>query len=108
MMRRLTLAAGLAYLALIVPPVGAAGPDSNLAANVNGGGCYPMPVTGDLFSMLSLVNPEWAPVTNGMTVGSDPVLVHGTVDDVHGQLGGDFPSTHVSSDMVAELSLDAA
>lgn len=80
--------------------------DSNLAAADNGGGCYPDPYTGDhLFSMLNLVNPEWAPVLNGTVVDSAPVLLHGTVAEVHGQLGGDFPSTHISSDMVAELTL---
>ena len=138
-MRRLSIA--IALLACIALPAVAAGPDSNLAANDNGGGCYPQPLTGDLFSMLSLVNPEWAPVIstglcNGglndgkscttdsdcadpmctincpvvpcVPIGTTPVLMHGTVNDVHGLIGGDFPGTHVTSDMVAELNLDAA
>jgi hypothetical protein len=82
-------------------------PDSNLAVDVNGG-CYPQPVTGDLFSQLLLVDPEWSPVLSGTVIDSAPVLIHGTVADVHGLLSGDFPSTHISSDMVAELTLDAA
>lgn len=108
-MRRLLPIGFLALaLAALAAPVGAAGPDSNLGADVNGGGCHPQPVTGDLFSQLLLVDPEWSPVINGPVIDSTPVLIHGTVVDVHGLLGGDFPSTHISSDMVAELDLDAA
>src|SRR5262245_4991925 len=56
---------------------------SDLAAASNGGGCYPTGVTPALFDLLNLVNPEWAPVVNGMTADSEPVLVHGTAVYVH-------------------------
>jgi len=56
--------------------------------------------------MLSLVNPEWAPVVNGATVDSTPVLVHGTVIGMHGDLGGDFPATHLRADVNYFVQLD--
>jgi len=56
--------------------------------------------------MLALVNPEWAPVVNGATVDSTPILVHGTVIGMHGDLGGDFPATHVRSDVNYFVQLD--
>jgi hypothetical protein len=80
--------------------------DSNLAAAANAGGCYPLGTTGALFDMLTLVNPEWVPLTNGMTVDSDPVLIHGMAVLVHGDLGGDFPATHVRSDQNTIMRLD--
>ena len=82
------------------PPVPTAQPiNSDLGAAVNGGGCYPMAAIADSpLDMLTLIDPEWSPVVNGTVVASEPVLIHGTVLGSHGDLGGDFPSTHVRSD----------
>ena len=88
MRRRLLIGMTALALAVLCGPARAAGPDSNLGADLNGGGCYPQPVTGDLFSQLLLVDPEWSPVINGPVIDSAPVLIHGTVVDVHGLLGG--------------------
>src|SRR5262245_3572056 len=55
--------------------------DSDLGAALNGGGCYPpgLTVTGPSDpTLVNPVNPEWAPVVDGMEVDSDPVLIHGT------------------------------
>jgi len=49
-----------------------------------------------VLDMLVLVNPEWAPLVNGMTVASTPITVHGTVQGMHGDTSGDFPATHVA------------
>ena len=84
------------------PPV-----SSDLAAAVNDGGCYPTAlVLSSPLDMLNLVNPEWAPVLNGQTVESEPILVHGLVLDSHGDTGGDFPATHVRSDQNTFVRLD--
>ncbi len=85
--------------------------ESDLGAALNGGGCYPpgLTVTGPTDpTLVNPVNPEWAPVVDGMAVDSDPVLIHGTVVHAHGEIGDDFPATHVRSDVVAKLQLDAA
>jgi hypothetical protein len=85
--------------------------DSDLGAVMNGGGCYPprLTVTGPTDpTLVNPVNPEWAPVMDGRAVDSDPVLVHGTVVHAHGEIGDDFPATHVRSDVVAQLQLGAA
>ena len=95
---RLKLAVGIAVLGVGVPA--AADPvNSDLAAAQAGGGCYPTGIQPSLFDMLVLVNPEWAPLLNGMTVASTPVLVHGTVLGMHGDTSGDFPATHVRADV---------
>src|SRR6184192_270371 len=53
-----------------------------------------------------LVNPEWAPIVNGQIVNSDPVLVHGVVQGMHGDTSGDFPSTHLRADVNHFVLLD--
>ncbi|MGH7894662.1 MAG: hypothetical protein ACREQL_08330, partial [Candidatus Binatia bacterium] len=55
---------------------------------------------------LTLINPEWAPIVNGQRVDSDPVLISGTVERMHGETGGDFPSTHALSDVVLDVIVD--
>ena len=89
-----------------VGPVGAQPIDSDLADGRAGGGCYPTGLAPSVLDMLVLINPEWAPIVNGQTVDSDPVLVSGTVEDMHGQTGGDFPSTHALSDVVMNVRVD--
>jgi hypothetical protein len=73
--------------------------DADLAAAQNGGGCYPTGLHPALFDMITLVDPEWAPLVNGTVVDSDPILVHATATGMHGDTGGDFPATHVRSDV---------
>ena len=80
--------------------------DSDLGAALNGGGCYSpgLTVTGPTDpTLVNPVNPEWAPVVDGMEVDSDPVLIHGTVVYAHGEIGDDFSATHVRSDVIAQL-----
>lgn len=81
--------------------------DSDAAAYTHGGGCYPNSYYGSITDQLTLINPEWAPVTNGQTVASKPITVHGTVEEMHGDLSGDFPSTHIRADVNHFLRLDA-
>ena len=95
-------------LTLATVPAAAIPPDSDSAAAQNGGGCYPTGISPGLFDLLRLVDPEWAPVVSGMTVDSTPVYFHGTVDTFHGDTGGDFPATHVTSDAVFDITLDPA
>src|SRR3989441_6843805 len=95
-------------LALATVPAAAMPPDSDSAAAQNGGGCYPTGISPGLFDLLRLVDPEWAPVVSGMTVDSTPVYFHGTVDTFHGDTGGDFPATHVTSDAGFDITLDPA
>jgi hypothetical protein len=98
-----------AFLVVLMVGAAAAAPlDSDLGAARVGGGCYPTGINPALLDMLTLVNPEWAPVTNGQTVDSDPVLIHGVVEEMHGDLSGDFPSTHIRADVNAFIRLDAA
>jgi hypothetical protein len=80
--------------------------NSDLADARAGGGCYPTGYTPSVLDMLVLINPEWAPIVNGTTIDSDPVLVSGTVERIHGQTGGDFPSTHALSDVVMDVIVD--
>jgi len=82
---------------------------SDLAAAENGGGCYPTALVLDSpLDMLTLIDPEWAPVVNGTLVDSEPVLLHGTVVGSHGDQGGDFSSTHARSDQNTFVHLDDA
>ena len=45
---------------------------SENAAVENGGGCYPTSYYGSITDQLTLINPEWAPVTNGSSVRFEP------------------------------------
>ena len=85
------------------------GVDSANALPSRGGGCYVPPYTPALggLSSLALVDPEWAPVVNGATVASKPVLVHGTAADSHVSLL-DFPATHVRFDQNTAIRVDDA
>jgi len=76
---------------------------SNLAVPANGGGCYPIGINASQPDQFTLVDPEWAPVVNGQTIDSTPVLVHGTAVTSHGDIGDDFPTTHVTPDQVREV-----
>ncbi len=88
--------------------------DSNLAATpatqANGGGCYPVSIAPGLLDMLTLINPEWAPVDVGLHLPplSDPVTMHGTVVLSKINEAGDFPSDHVSDDQNTLITVDAA
>jgi len=97
----------LVLLLLAGGPAAAAPVDSDLAAARMGGGCHPTGIQPALLDMLTLVNPEWAPVTNGPVVDSEPVLVHGVVQGMHGDTSGDFPATHVRADVNHFVRLDA-
>jgi len=98
---------GTATATATLPPATATPISSNLAADVNGGGCYPIGlVLESPLDMLDLVNPEWSPVLNGTVVASEPVLVHGSITGGHGDNGGDFPATHVRSDQNTFVDLD--
>jgi hypothetical protein len=102
MARRLVLTF---VLVLAAAPAGAV-VDSDLGAARAGGGCYPTGITAGLLDMLTLINPEWAPIVDGTTVDSAPVLVHGTVQGMHGDTSGDFPSTHLRADVNHFVLLD--
>jgi hypothetical protein len=97
-------------LALATPVATAAdGPvDSNSALFSNGGGCFVPPIvqTSPL-DQLAAVNPEWAPVVNGSSPLSAPVLVHGTAVESHVSQA-DFPAGHVTFDQNTEITLDTA
>jgi hypothetical protein len=80
--------------------------NSNLAAYENGGGCSPSDIVDHELGQIVVLNPEWAPVMNGRVAASDPVTVHANVVWMHGDTGGDFPGTHVRSDVNAGLELD--
>ncbi len=104
-----TLSIGL-VLALAMPvATGADGPvDSNSALFASGGGCYVPPIVQtSALEQLAAVNPEWAPVVNGGSPFSAPVLVHGTAVESHVSQD-DFPAGHVSFDQNTEIVLDAA
>ena len=90
---------GLLAVALLVGPAAAAPVNSDLATAQLGGGCYPTSIHPSVFDMLTLVNPEWAPVLSGQTVASTPITVHGTVQGMHGDTSGDFPATHPRADV---------
>ncbi len=80
---------------------------SNLGSVVNGGGCYPPLIGATGLAQLILIDPEWAPVVNGTSPISAPVLLHGTADDSHVSRE-DFPSTHVLYDQNTGIRLDPA
>ncbi|HEY5676299.1 MAG TPA: hypothetical protein VIR81_05920, partial [Myxococcales bacterium] len=82
--------------------------DSNLASVFNGGGCFPPTINAQGLDQLILVDPEWAPVVNGGSVASEPVVIHGSVVDSHGDRGGDFPVTHTQNDQNTFVQLDPA
>jgi len=103
---RLGLALGVALLAVAGGRAHAAPVNSDLAAHQNGGGCYPVSLTPALLDMLALVDPEWAPVVNGTVVDSTPIAVHGVVQEMHGDLSGDFPATHLRADVNHFVLLD--
>ena len=100
-MRTFLLLAVLAATRVTAQPI-----DSDLADGRAGGGCYPTALAPSILDMLVLINPEWAPIVNGQTVDSAPVLVSGTVENIHGQSSGDFPSTHFFSDVVMDVLVD--
>lgn len=102
------LIACLAFALLTANLAAAAPVDSDLASAPNGGGCYPTGIHPAILDMLTLINPEWAPVLNGQTADSQPVLVHGTVQGMHGDTSGDFPATHIRADVNHFVQLDAA
>ena len=102
----LTLPMALATLPLLLPSSAAATLNSNLASITNGGGCSPTSFYGAITDQLTLINPEWAPVKNGQTVDSGPIIVHGEVEEMHGDHSGDFPSTHIRADVNHFLRLD--
>jgi hypothetical protein len=101
MTRRTVRNVQVALLALVLgaAPAFAAPINSDLAVAQLGGGCYPTSLHPMLLDMLVLVNPEWAPIVNGMTVASTPITVQGTVEGMHGDTSGDFPATHVRADV---------
>ncbi len=99
---------GLLALALRAGAALAAPVNSDLATAQLGGGCYPTGIHPAVLDMLVLVDPEWAPLMNGMTVASTPITVHGTVQGMHGDTSGDFPATHVRADVNHFVVLDAA
>lgn len=93
-------------------PTWAANIDSNLAvsaeAHANGGGCYPVSIAPSLLDMLTLLNPEWAPVDVGADLPpvSDPVTIHGTVELAKINEGGDFPGDHFAPDQNTFITVD--
>jgi hypothetical protein len=96
-------------LALAVTRLAAAAPiNSDLAAWQNGGGCTPTGIAPSTLDMLTLIDPEWAPVVNGQQVDEAPLFVHGVVNGMHGDTSGDFPSTHVRSDVNIFVTVDPA
>jgi Cys-rich repeat protein len=107
-MTRTRLLLPLLLLTVAATPALAAPVDSDLAIAANGGGCRPTGITPSILDMLTLINPEWAPIVNGGTVSSTPITIHGVVQDMHGELSGDFPATHLRADVNEFLLLDAA
>lgn len=99
----------LLYLSLSGQTVLASDPvDSNSALSGNGGGCYSPPISPTSpLDQLAAVNPEWAPVVNGSSPFSAPIVVHGVAVDSHvSQL--DFPAGHVRFDQNTDIALDRA
>jgi len=103
--------AALAWLAVAAAPVSAV-VNSDMAASNYGGPCHPTGIQPALLDMLTLINPEWAPVmplaSDPTHVDTAPILVHGEVQGMHGDLSGDFPSTHLRADVNHFVLLDAA
>jgi hypothetical protein len=111
-MRRTPSALVLALFSVVCWPgsTRAAFIDSNLAVSSVPQRCYPISVTPGLLDMLTLINPEWAPVDIGLHTLplSDPVTVHGTVALAKVNEGGDFPGDHVTDDENTFITVDAA
>jgi hypothetical protein len=103
--------AALAWLVLAAAPVPAV-VNSDLAASNYGGPCHPTGIAPALLDMLTLINPEWAAImplpSDPTLVDTAPVLVHGEVQGMHGDLSGDFPSTHLRADVNYFVLLDPA
>jgi hypothetical protein len=97
------LVVALVVTAFLVAPAAADPVNSDLASATLGGDCYPTALAPSLLDMLTLINPEWAPVApltiDTTHVATTPVLVHGEVEEMHGDLSGDFPSTHLRADV---------
>ncbi len=89
------------------PSAVTAGPVDSAQALPPGGGCHPVGIAASGTDLFPLVNPEWAPVMNGTTPFSAPVLLHGTVVESHVSRE-DFPSTHVTFDQNTFIALDPA
>lgn len=93
-------------------PASGAPVNSDLGAASYGGLCHPTGVAPALLDMLTLINPEWAPIvalaSEPTGVDSAPVLVHGEVEEMHGDTSGDFPSTHLRADVVHVIRPDPA
>src|SRR5215813_855786 len=92
------------------PVSGVLNPD--LGASNYGGPCHPTGIAPALLDMLTLINPEWGPImplaSDPTGVDTAPVVIHGEVHDMHGDLSGDFPSTHLRADVNEFLLLDQA
>lgn len=84
-----------------------AAPVDSAQALPPGGGCHPVGLAAAGTALFPLVNPEWAPVVDGTTPFSEPVLLHGTVVDSQVSRE-DFPSTHVTHDQNTGILLDDA
>ncbi len=97
---------------LLAAPAPAAPVNSDLAAANYGGLCHPTGVAPALLDMLTLINPEWAPIvplaSDSAHVDTEPVIVHGEVQGMHGDRSGDFPATPLSADVNQVVLLDAA
>jgi hypothetical protein len=93
----------------VEPPTcgGGQGPvPSVLALPPLGGGCFPAGIAAAGLDRLVLVDPEWAPVLQGSSPVSAPVIVGGVVHDSRVSTD-DFPSTHLSIDQNTDILLDA-
>src|SRR5512146_1716804 len=84
-----------------------AAPVDSATALPPGGGCHPIGLTATGLAQFPLVNPEWAPVVDGASPLSRPVLLHGTVADSQVSRE-DFPTTHVTHDQNTGIQLDDA
>ena len=77
------------------------------------GGCYPLDVTTNILNVLSVENPEWAPIGPMMPGGdptlppnSKPVLFTGTVELSKINVEGDFTGTHLGDDQNTFITVD--
>ncbi len=84
---------------------GGAEVSSDRALVTNGGGCYPVGVDAGGLDLFPLVDPEWAPVVNGSSVLSTPVLLSGTVIDARVS-NTDFPTSHRTLDQNTDIVMD--
>ncbi len=88
--------------------VAAAAPVDSATALPPGGGCHPVGLLATGEAQFPLVNPEWAPVApvpDGASPFSAPVVLHGAVTDSHVSRE-DFPSTHVTFDQNTSIAVD--